>query len=102
MAKRKGVMSTIGRPKAADIWDKTKGKCWYCGKQTNPYRDYSVDHVQELSNGGKFHINNLVPCCVKCNQIKADKGVDYLRSYMASVKCKAQFEFYFEKRGFVP
>ena len=27
------------------VWTKTQGRCWYCGKQATPWGDFSVDHV---------------------------------------------------------
>lgn len=66
-------------PKAAIksiVWNKTGGKCWYCGKQTNPF--------------GK---SNDVPCCAYCNRVKSAKGIDELRRFSVG----EQLRFYFER-----
>ena len=42
--------------------------CAYCGKSAN-----TIDHVQPKSRGGKDTWENLVACCLKCNNAKSDK-----------------------------
>lgn len=54
----------------AEVWDKTDGACWYCGRQTNPFRDFTVDHVYPVALGGTDDIDNLVPACRSCNSAK--------------------------------
>lgn len=44
------------------------GKCGYCGVSAN-----TVDHVLPKSRGGKDTWENLVACCVRCNNTKGDK-----------------------------
>jgi 5-methylcytosine-specific restriction endonuclease McrA len=43
-------------------------KCAYCTKSAN-----TVDHVQPKSKGGADSWENLVACCLKCNNQKGDK-----------------------------
>jgi 5-methylcytosine-specific restriction endonuclease McrA len=43
-------------------------RCAYCGKSAN-----TIDHVQPKSRGGKDTWENLVACCLKCNNDKSDK-----------------------------
>ncbi|MFM6968230.1 MAG: HNH endonuclease [Microbacteriaceae bacterium] len=43
-------------------------RCVYCGKAAN-----TIDHVQPKSRGGADSWENLVACCVRCNNEKADK-----------------------------
>ena len=43
-------------------------KCAYCGRNAN-----TIDHVQPKSRGGKDTWENLVACCLKCNNAKGDK-----------------------------
>ena len=69
----------------AVVWEKTNGRCWYCGKQTNPWRDFCIDHVID----GLDTIENVVPCCSTCNRRKSNKGLDYLRRWIPI--------FYFER-----
>jgi 5-methylcytosine-specific restriction endonuclease McrA len=43
-------------------------RCAYCSKSAN-----TIDHVQPKSRGGKDTWENLVACCLKCNNAKGDK-----------------------------
>lgn len=43
-------------------------RCAYCQKSAN-----TVDHVQPKSRGGKDTWENLVACCLKCNNAKSNK-----------------------------
>lgn len=54
----------------ATVWDMTGGACWYCDIQTNPFRDFTIDHVIPVSKGGTDDLANLVPCCKSCNSKK--------------------------------
>lgn len=47
--------------------------CAYCGRSAN-----TIDHVQPKSRGGKDVWENLVACCLKCNNIKGDKTLQEL------------------------
>lgn len=43
-------------------------RCGYCGNAAT-----TIDHVQPRSRGGKDTWENLVACCLKCNNIKGDR-----------------------------
>jgi 5-methylcytosine-specific restriction endonuclease McrA len=43
-------------------------KCAYCGKAAS-----TIDHVQPRSRGGRDTWENLVACCLRCNNIKSDR-----------------------------
>jgi len=66
------------------VWDKTEGKCWYCGKQTNPWRDFCIDHIIPKTNGGNDEHSNLVPCCRICNVRKSNRTIERLREIMSA------------------
>jgi len=66
-----------------NIWEKTGGICWYCGIQTNPWRNFCIDHVIPISSGGDEGDNNLVPCCSKCNSRKRDGNIERLREILS-------------------
>lgn len=85
----------------AAIWDKTAGKCWYCGKQTNPWRDYCIDHVVNWRVGGSMTIDNLVPCCRLCNKHKGPKTLEAFRTWMAirANEPDTPHRFWFETQG---
>jgi 5-methylcytosine-specific restriction endonuclease McrA len=55
------------------IWDKSGGKCWYCGCDL-PEKGWHADHVDpairiggEMIHKDKDNDENLVPSCHKCN-----------------------------------
>jgi 5-methylcytosine-specific restriction endonuclease McrA len=48
-------------------------RCAYCSKPAN-----TVDHVQPKSKGGKDTWENLVACCLRCNNAKGDKPLSEL------------------------
>lgn len=58
------------------IWALTNGRCVYCGKATEPFVDFTVDHFVPLAVGGIDAVPNLLPCCVACNSAKADRTVE--------------------------
>jgi 5-methylcytosine-specific restriction endonuclease McrA len=43
-------------------------RCGYCGSSAN-----TIDHVLPRSRGGADSWENLVACCLKCNNIKGDR-----------------------------
>jgi len=51
-------------------------ECFYCGIEIPTKHQHTYDHIIPLSEGGANHISNLVDCCFKCNQLKANKSVD--------------------------
>jgi 5-methylcytosine-specific restriction endonuclease McrA len=42
--------------------------CAYCGRGAT-----TIDHVQPRSRGGADSWENLVACCLKCNNLKSDR-----------------------------
>jgi hypothetical protein len=48
--------------------DGTGHRCAYCGSSAS-----TIDHVLPRSRGGKDEWENLVACCLKCNNIKGDR-----------------------------
>ncbi len=43
-------------------------RCGYCGKSAN-----TIDHILPKSRGGADSWENLVACCLRCNNNKSDK-----------------------------
>lgn len=80
----------IGWKTAKQVFEKTGGKCFYCGVVLPPdtklydeqgiifmdYRNWDIDHVIPHSQGGSDKIENLVPACKSCNNAKRAKSVD--------------------------
>lgn len=102
----------FGSNRTQQVWDKTKGKCWYCGIDLLPptsdesapleYVDqvFTMDHLTPLSKGGKKNdLGNLVPCCRRDNNLKANYDIEYLRMRLLFIQedwpkfNPAQFDF---------
>ena len=43
-------------------------RCAYCGRSAT-----TIDHVQPRSRGGADSWENLVACCLRCNNLKSDR-----------------------------
>ena len=43
-------------------------RCAYCGRSAT-----TIDHVQPRSRGGVDSWENLVACCLRCNNVKGDR-----------------------------
>jgi 5-methylcytosine-specific restriction endonuclease McrA len=48
--------------------------CGYCGKAAS-----TIDHVMPRSRGGADSWENLVACCLRCNNIKSDRTPQEMR-----------------------
>ena len=60
-----GVEGSITEQELIDLENDYGGLCAYCGKEAE-----EIDHVIPLSRGGTNSIDNIVPCCAKCNDLK--------------------------------
>ncbi|WAC69288.1 HNH endonuclease [Microbacterium sp. SL75] len=49
-------------------------RCGYCGKAAS-----TIDHVLPRSRGGKDTWENLVACCLLCNNVKGDRTPQEMR-----------------------
>ena len=127
----------FGSDKTKKVWNKTGGHCSYCGRKMKPpisgdgtikvpseYLDsmFTFDHLIPKSKGGKISdINNIIGACRKCNNLRGNESLDFLRMKMIFIKNKwpkfnniqfdfllekgiklhelDKYEFYFEKKG---
>jgi hypothetical protein len=77
----------------AQVWAKTQGHCWYCGKLLNPWDDFTIDHMDPRKQGGGDEIPNLVPACKSCNSRKHARTVQEYKQYLQQ---RGLVEFWFE------
>ena len=49
------------------VWDKTGGRCHYCGNALNPFSDFTIDHIIPVARDGSDELENLIPACRLCN-----------------------------------
>jgi hypothetical protein len=78
--KRKSIRLEV----KAMVWDKTDGRCWYCGKELDWYSTSTgsrrhIEHLEPLSRGGVDDFDNLAVACVKCNARKHNRTVEEYR-----------------------
>lgn len=84
------------------VWDKTDGRCWYCGqylivpimvdnKAAEQYRWFVVDHVVSKRNGGTDDLDNLVPACWVCNCAKGGKNLEEYRIHAGRIAAGIPF-----------
>lgn len=65
------------------VWQKTAGRCFYCGTQTDPFKTFWIDHMRPRSRGGNDELENLVPSCLTCNRRKGKRTVEQFRQMIA-------------------
>lgn len=75
----------------ARLWEKQRGRCFYCGIDTNPFngkatRLYttSIDHKIPKNRGGSHEYENLAIACMRCNSQKNNKTIDEYRVFLSS------------------
>jgi hypothetical protein len=65
-------------------------RCFYCAEPVqrnspDPQHEATKDHMTPISRGGVDFIGNIVPACLRCNQLKSDSTVDEFRAQRAWV-----------------
>lgn len=71
------------------IWDKTGGKCFYCGCEL-PEKGWQKDHFHPVIRIGEKMaypeldtMENMVPSCAPCNNFKSSHPVDCYRKFIS-------------------
>jgi hypothetical protein len=67
------------RAKKSAIWNKTKGRCYYCGLLLDWKTTFTVDHIIPRIGKGGHQLENVVPCCRSCNSAKGDRDIEEFR-----------------------
>ena len=70
--------------KRQKAWNKTNGRCGYCGAHLQPvdrdgYLGWHLEHIHPKSRGGSNSLYNLIPACPTCNLRKHDFDVEDYR-----------------------
>jgi len=98
----------LSKKQRQQIWDKSGGKCWYCGCDL-PKKWWHVDHVEPIIRKGKYvreksdsscthkyvstgestrpqhdKLENMVPSCASCNLFKATFDIEFFRQEIAA------------------
>lgn len=101
--------------RAAWLYEKTGGRCFYCGCQTfnsgfdstrdwlltSPSRQYVREHKMPLIRGGTNDRDNLVPSCRGCNAEKGAFNLDEYRLLLGLRVGSLNFRFPFEPEAVV-
>jgi hypothetical protein len=66
------VAKTVSR-RRREIFDKSNGKCHYCGNVLALDGKWHVEHMQPRALGGTEDLLNLVAACAGCNLEKSDR-----------------------------
>lgn len=75
----KGIREPLTTDLRSIVWNKSGGRCWYCGAQTDPFLNFNVDHMRPVVDGGTNDPSNLVPCCKPCNAAKHAMPIETFR-----------------------
>jgi 5-methylcytosine-specific restriction endonuclease McrA len=64
-----------GVPSRQRVLERDHFTCQYCGQRHSKQSSHllTLDHVTPRSQGGRATYDNLVACCLSCNQRKADR-----------------------------
>lgn len=76
-------------------------KCFYCGAEPQPFYAYSVrifvhpdpficNGIDRKSNDLGYTLENSIPCCFRCNQMKSNMSFD---AFIQSIKAIAAYQF---------
>ena len=60
------------------IYDKTNGRCAYCGCELT-MKSMQIDHVIPRASGGGDDEDNLLPACRSCNHRKGTSTLETFR-----------------------
>lgn len=88
--KREKEMRTLERRKKitkeerTQIYNKSGGRCAYCGEKIN-FSDMQVDHVVPLRLGGEDSIENMACSCRSCNKYKSTYTVEKFREQIEQI-----------------
>jgi ssDNA-binding Zn-finger/Zn-ribbon topoisomerase 1 len=81
----------FGKGKLEKVWNKTGGRCWYCGNFPD-ISDICIDHQQPKSMDGSDAVENLVVSCRACNSAKGSLNVEEFKRKISREKCLTEKE----------
>ncbi len=68
----RALIPRMPQPTRRSIYEREKGQCAYCDRWI-PFSDATLDHVLPQSMEGETTWENLVNCCLRCNQRKGGR-----------------------------
>jgi 5-methylcytosine-specific restriction endonuclease McrA len=74
MSRRRARVANVEVALTFDEWvailEEYKYRCAYCGREFSRRLRPTQDHKIPLCRGGKHVRDNIVPACMRCNQVK--------------------------------
>ena len=70
-----------------NVYTRDHGKCQYCSSKVTR-AEATYDHVMPRAQGGKTDWNNIVICCVPCNQKKGGRTPQQAKMTLMSIPVK--------------
>lgn len=95
---RKNRNTNIKATKRRAVMGKTGGLCWYCGDPPT-----TLDHVIPWARRKverhvpRNHLDNLLPACYPCNQMKRNATLDEFRATIEKFFGLREFRFWGEQ-----
>lgn len=83
----KAERKRLRKSERMDIYNKTNGRCAYCGFELR-YEDMQVDHIVPLngwSQKGSDTIDNMLPACRSCNHYKSRSTLEGFRKMVEAM-----------------
>jgi hypothetical protein len=74
----RALVPHMPQPTKTSIYKREDGQCAYCGRWI-PFAAATLDHVLPQSLGGRSTWENLVNCCLRCNQRKGGRTPEQAR-----------------------
>lgn len=72
------------------VFSKCDGCCYYCGEDLIQ-ETATVDHYVAKFHSGTDELSNLVPCCVRCNDLKGNLTVESWRRKFETIFNESKF-----------
>jgi 5-methylcytosine-specific restriction endonuclease McrA len=82
-ARYRGVSFKLNR---SQFYMLNKSNCFYCGDK--PYsicRKYVFNGVDRVNNELGYIINNVVPCCKRCNVFKGSMSIEEFKNHVSKI-----------------
>lgn len=90
----KNRKNEFGVEKTKAIWNASRGRCSYCGKnlvKPDPAKEkdneylkslFTVDHITPISKGGDNSLANMISSCRECNNARGNVDVNFLKFWL--------------------
>lgn len=91
---KKSTRITFNKKTKLSVYEKTKGKCAYCGCVIE-IRKMQIDHIVPIEVLGTNDLENLLPSCKMCNFYKSTYHIDLFRHKVETLVERLEKAFIF-------